>query len=53
MIYKTLAFTVSGDGTSNKQYNSHHINLKVPSYTNDGAEPMHENHLFGITSSPD
>ena len=49
------AFTVSEDGTSNKHvpYDSHHINLKVPSYTNDGAEPTHENHLLGITSSPD
>ena len=49
------AFTVSEDGTSNKHvpYDSHHINLKVPSYTNDGAEPTHENCLLGITSSPD
>ena len=49
------AFTVSEDGTSNKHvpYDSHHINLKVPSYTNDGAEPTHENRLLGITSSPD
>jgi len=55
MIYKTLAFTVPGDGTSNKHvaYDSHHINLKVPSYTNNGAGLTHENHLLGITSSPD
>ena len=46
---------MSEDGTSNKHvaYDSHHINLKVPSYTNDGAKPAHENCLLGITSSPD
>jgi hypothetical protein len=33
-------------------YDSHHINLKVPSYTDDGAKPAHENCLLGITSSP-
>jgi hypothetical protein len=45
---------LSGDGTSNKHvpYDSHHINLKVPSYTDDGAKPAHENCLLGITSSP-
>ena len=54
MIHVILAFTVSEDGTSNKHvaYDSHHINLKVPSYTDDGAKPAHENRLLGITSSP-
>ena len=32
-------------------YDSHHINLKVPSYT-DENEPTHQNRLLGITSSP-
>ena len=32
-------------------YDSHHINLKVPSYTNED-EPTHQNRLLGITSSP-
>ena len=32
-------------------YDSHHINLKVPSYTNED-KPTHQNRLLGITSSP-
>ena len=47
MVHVILAFTVSEDGTSNKHvaYDSHHINLKVPSYTDDDAKPAHENQI--------
>ena len=48
------AFSGSEDGTTHKHipYDSHHINLKVPSYTNEDIEPTHHNCLLGVTSSP-
>lgn len=50
------AFTASGDGTTNKHinYDVHHINLKVPSYSDDAeSEPTHRSRLLGLISSPD
>jgi hypothetical protein len=49
-------FTGSGDGTSNKHvnYDAHHINLKVASYSDDAtSEPKHQQRLLGIVSTPD
>ena len=55
-LISILAFTGSGDGTSNKHvnYDVHHINLKVSSYSDDpDEEPTHRHRLLGIVSSPD
>jgi len=52
--FEILAFTASGDGTSNKHvpYDAHHINLMASSYS-DNSEPIHRNRLLGLVSSPD
>jgi hypothetical protein len=54
----TDGLTVSGDGTTHKHvnYESRHINMAVPSYSdveNPSEEPKHHNRLLGVHSSAD
>jgi len=55
-VTQAMGFTVSGDGTKNKHvdYEGKHINVAVPSYSNnDDSTVHHHNCLIGINSSPD
>ncbi|KAF8223650.1 hypothetical protein L208DRAFT_1516295 [Tricholoma matsutake] len=57
-IVKTNDLTLSGDGTTHKHinYESQHIHLKVPSYSDEGdgdSDAKHHSQLFGIFSADD
>ncbi|KAF8224288.1 hypothetical protein L208DRAFT_1381139 [Tricholoma matsutake] len=57
-IVKTNDLTLSGDGTTHKHinYESKHIHLKVPSYSEEGdgdSDIKHHSRLFGIFSADD
>jgi hypothetical protein len=57
-IVKTSDLTLSGDGTTHKHinYESRHVNLKAPSYSEEDdndSDVRHRSRLFGIFSAED